>query len=556
MKREQTGRAPSLLDATCEDFVYDLVELSPTLATRIGLEGHDQELQDFSPAYWDKMAERIRDLLADVDALNDNTDESDDEDDFDHVDSLTAAILRDRMIQELDLHHRGEDLRMLNNIDSPIQHIRDALALMPKITAEDLDNVAARLTKVPDALSGYRDSLAEAASQGDVATHRQIDAVISQCEALGGEGSMLERLGVEAESDPVACAKRAFEEMADWLSTELSPMASHDDSVGRDRYEFLSQFFLGRKVDLDETYEWALDRLREVVSQQEQLVRSMFSESTTIHAAFRKLNEEGRYALRTSDELLEWMTDSVREAYAVLQRNCFTIPAGVERLDCAIDPAASGGLSYTPPSDDLVRPGTLWWSMAEGDNILHTWHELTHIFHQGAPGHHVMHATALSQRGDLNLWRRAVYTNAAHDEGWALYAEQLMGEFGYFEEPAMKLGHLDSKRLQLARVIVDIGVHLQKKTPDKTGVWDAQYAKAFLRDNTAMPESRVSFELDRYMGWPGQAPACCVGYRAWLELREAARGRGMSLREFHDEALRLGSMPMDILAEEILGEDR
>ena len=552
MTSEQTGRQPSLLDATCEDFVYDLVALSPTLGTRIGFGGHDHDLQDFSPSYWESVADRVRDLLADVDALNDSTDESDDDDDFDRVDLLTAAILRDRMTQELDMHHRGEHLRMLNNIDSPIQHIREAFALMPTRDAEDIANVESRMSKVPAALAGYRESLAEAASQGDVSTHRQIDAVINQCEALGDEGSMFERLGVSEDSSVVAEAKDAFREMADWLSTELSPVATHEDGVGRERYEFLSQYFLGRKVDLDETYDWAIECLRETVAQQAHLARTMFGETTSVHAAFRKLNEDERYTLHSSDELLDWLAESTRQAYSVLRENCFTIPDGVDRLDCAIDAAGSGGLYYTPPSDDLIRPGTLWWSMPEGMDAPHTWHELTHVFHQGAPGHHVQIATALGQRQTLNLWRRAVYSNAAHAEGWALYAEDLMSEYGYFEDPAEQLGHLDSKRLHFARVAVDIGVHLHKKTPDKTGVWDAQYAKAFLRDNTAMPENRVSFELDRYMGWPGQAPAGCVGYRAWRDLRDAAREKGMSLRDFHDRALRLGSMPMDLLAQAIL----
>lgn len=553
MMSAHTGRTPSLLDATCEDFVYDLVELSPTLGTRIGIEGHDHDLQDFSPQYWDSVAERIRDLLADVDALNDSTDESDDEDDFDKVDTLTVASLRDRMLQELDLHHRGEDLRMLNNVNSPVQLIRDSLTLMPKGSQHDIDNLESRLSKVGQALSGYRESLAEAASQGDVATHRQIDAVISQCEALGDEGSVLETLGVDPEAPVVLEARQAFQDMADWLSTELSPMAPHEDGVGRDRYEFLAQFFIGRKVDIDETYAWALDNLKEVVSAQVELAHSMFGESTSVHAAFRKLNEDERYTLRDSEEILSWMAETTRQAYAVLDGDCMTVPDPVRRLDCAIDTAGADGLRYTAPSDDMLRPGTLWWSLPEGKDALHTWRELTGIFHRGAPGHHIQIATALCQRDELNLWRRAVNTNAAHAEGWALYAEKLMDENGYFDDPALRLGHLDSMRLQLTRVVLDIGVHLHKKTPDGTGVWDAQYAKAFMRDNTTMTESKVSFELDRYMGWPGQASACAVGYRAWLKLRDAAVEQGMSLRDFHDRALRLGSMPMNLLADEVLG---
>ena len=114
------------------------------------------------------------------------------------------------------------------------------------------------------------------------------------------------------------------------------------------------------------------------------------------------------------------------------------------------------------------------------------------------------------------------------------------------------MGLLDSLRMRLARVAVDIGVHLGKKTPDGTGHWDASYAKAFLRDNTAMNEQNLGFELDRYMGWPGQATSYALGYRDWMDLREKAREKGMTLREFHDKALRLGSMPMDMLAREVL----
>ena len=138
-------RQPSLLDATCEDFVYDLAELSPTVATTLGIPGHDDQLQDFSPEHWGALADRIRDLIADVDALNDGTDSSDDEDDFDSVDYVTGAILRDRMAVELDLHHSGEDLRMLNNVTSPVQVIRNCLTVMPKETQEDLDNLRSRL---------------------------------------------------------------------------------------------------------------------------------------------------------------------------------------------------------------------------------------------------------------------------------------------------------------------------------------------------------------------------------------------------------------------------
>ena len=200
----------------------------------------------------------------------------------------------------------------------------------------------------------------------------------------------------------------------------------------------------------------------------------------------------------------------------------------------------------------MIRPGTMWWSVPEGQETFHTWQEMSTVFHEGVPGHHLQHGYALLNRSELNLWRRSVCWNSAHGEGWALYAEHLMEDHGFFEDPGYRMGLLDSRRLRLARVMVDIGVHLGKCTPEGTGTWDAQYAKAFLRDNTAMPEANLAFELDRYMGWPGQAPSYALGYKDWVDLRRQAMAQGMTEHEFHVKALKLGSMPMDMLTNEVL----
>ncbi|WIM73464.1 DUF885 family protein [Corynebacterium suedekumii] len=110
------------------------------------------------PDYWGAVADRTREMIADVDAFDDGTDESDDEDDFDEVDHVTAAVLRDRLCLDLDLHHHGENLAMLNNIASPVQTIRDTLILMPSDTPEQIDAIRSRLSKVEAALAGYRES--------------------------------------------------------------------------------------------------------------------------------------------------------------------------------------------------------------------------------------------------------------------------------------------------------------------------------------------------------------------------------------------------------------
>ena len=547
----QPAREPSLLDASCDNFLADLAKLSPTDATEWGIEGYEGDLQDFSPDYFTAVADRTREMVADLDALDDSTDESDDDDDFDDVDYVTAAVLRDRLCLELDLHHHGEDIRNLNNIASPVQTIRDTLLLMPHDTAEQKDAIRSRLSKVEAALQGYRESLVEAANQGMVPPTRQINEVIGQCNALADASSMLDELGLEEGNAEVESAKTAFDDFSGWLSAELQPSSSNEDAVGRERYARFSKLFVGDSVDLDEAYEWGLHRLQEIHAEQLKLAEELYGPGTALRTAVRKLNADERYQLHGTDALVEWMQGVADKVISNLNGTYFDIPEQIQTIECKIDPAGTGGIFYTQPTEDFSRPGRMWWSVPAGQEIFHTWQELTTVHHEGAPGHHLQIGTALLE-SDLNSWRRNACWNSGHGEGWALYAEQLMAELGYLEDPGYRMGLLDSQRLRAARVVVDIGLHLGKKMPDGSGIWDKAHMKSFMRENTAMDDANLAFEVNRYLGWPGQAPSYAIGGRLWHKTRDDAVAQGMTPREFHSEALALGSIPMSILRETIL----
>ncbi|AHI21499.1 DUF885 domain-containing protein [Corynebacterium vitaeruminis] len=545
-------RTPSLLDASCESYILDLAELSPTQATAWGIAGYDGELQDYSPEYFDAVAERTREMIADVDALNDGTDCCDDDDDFDDVDVVTAKVLRDRLCLELSMHHHGEDIRELNNLASPVQDIRDTFLLMPQDTDEDLDAIASRLSKVPAALTGYRESLRLAASLGKVAAERQVDAVVKQCRELAEPGSMLEKLGLDAGHAAVTQAKQAFGEMSEWLGDNLAAQAPRTDGVGRERYQRFSHHFVGVSVDLDEAYAWGLDRLREIVGKQEAIASELYGAGTSVREAMTRLNDEPRYTIHGTAALREWMQETADQVIAQLDGTHFDIPEPVRDIEAMIDPAGTGGIFYTPPSDDFSRKGRMWWSVPKGQETFHTWQELTTVFHEGVPGHHLQCGQAITERENLNLWRRQACWNSGHGEGWALYAEQLMADIGFNDDPGTLMGLYDAQRLRAARVVLDIGVHLGKKTPEGSGCWDATYAKYFLRENTAMDEANLAFELDRYLGWPGQAPSYALGQRLWEELRDDALAQGLDLKQFHARALSYGSIPLSILREQVL----
>jgi uncharacterized protein (DUF885 family) len=227
----------------------------------------------------------------------------------------------------------------------------------------------------------------------------------------------------------------------------------------------------------------------------------------------------------------------------------------MQRLECRIAPTQSGGIYYTAPSDDFSRPGRMWWSVPPSVTTFNTWREKTTVYHEGVPGHHLQAGQAVFARDTLNRWRRLAVWVSGHGEGWALYAERLMADLGFLDDPGDRLGMLDGQRMRAARVVVDIGVHLGLEAPAEWGggTWDEAKAWPFLLANVNMPEAFLRFELNRYLGWPGQAPSYKVGQRLWeqtraeLEQAALARGESLDLKAFHARALGLGSVGLDVL---------
>jgi uncharacterized protein (DUF885 family) len=130
-----------------------------------------------------------------------------------------------------------------------------------------------------------------------------------------------------------------------------------------------------------------------------------------------------------------------------------------------------------------------------------------------------------------------------------------MEQLGYLDDPADRLGMLDGQRMRAARVVLDIGVHLGKPRLDGTGVWDAEYALDFMRRNVNMSDQFVQFEVNRYLGWPGQAPSYKVGQRIWEQVRDevrAAEGEAFSFKDFHKRALDMGGVGLDTLRTALL----
>jgi uncharacterized protein (DUF885 family) len=276
-----------------------------------------------------------------------------------------------------------------------------------------------------------------------------------------------------------------------------------------------------------------------------------------VDAGVEALDADPALTIHGKEAFRDWMQEMADKAVSALAGSQFDIPDAIRRIDCKIAPTTSGGIYYTGPSEDFTRPGAMWWAVPKGVDDFSTWREVTTVYHEGVPGHHLQVAQTAYRRDLLNRWRRFGCWVSGHGEGWALYAERLMAELGYLDEPGPCLGMLDSQALRATRVVVDIGVHLGLGAPDEVGggTWDADKAWRFLRAHTRAEENKLRFELDRYLGWPGQAPSYKVGERIWLRLREEVRqreGDAFDLAAFHRRALDLGSVGLDVLGEALL----
>ncbi|RZI94956.1 MAG: DUF885 domain-containing protein [Microbacterium sp.] len=546
-------RTPTPIDTIADAWVDTAAELSPGLATYIGRFEYNDRLDDLSPEGAERGYEAARAALTSLEAAEP----------VDDVDVVTKADLAGDLRLLIELHEAGSHLRDVNVIASPAQDIRSTFDLMPTDTVDDWSVVSARLKAVPAAIEGYIETLRSGIAQGTVPARRQVTEVVTQIarytadngffatfagDAAPAEGNLPASLARDL-TDNANAARVAYDALASFLGTELAPEAAENDAVGRDLYALHSRRFLGAVIDLDETYEWGIEELARMVAEQESIANEIKAGASVEEAvAFLEADESRK--LHGTEALQKWMQETSDRAVAELGKTHFDIPEPIKRLECMIAPTNEGGIYYTGPTDDFSRPGRMWWSVPEGVTSFDTWRELTTVYHEGVPGHHLQIAQAVYNRSELNSWRRLLAGSSGHAEGWALYAERLMEQLGYLDDPADRLGMLDGQRMRAARVVLDIGVHLGKPRLDGTGTWDADYALEFMRRNVNMSDEFIQFEVNRYLGWPGQAPSYKVGQRIWEQIRDDVaerEGDAFDIKRFHMRALRLGGVGLDTL---------
>jgi len=540
-----------------DSYVEDFAAADPVTATAWGIPGYDDRLTDYSPEGHAARAALSKRALEEMAAAEP----------ADEGERVAKAVFTERVGLSLEIYEAGLEVASLNTIASPVQDVRLVFDLMPTDSPEQWATIATRLGRIPASLDGVRASLLVAADAGNAPALRQVTKVAEQAETwaglAGGDGYFQTLIaGAEAAPETVRAdlergaraAQEAYAELAGFLRAELAPKAKVKDAVGEDVYRLWSRYHIGAALDLREAYEWGWAEFSRIEAEM-RAVAERIKPGATVAEAAAVLDERPRYRVHGRKAFEEWMQGLSDRALSELRDTHFDIPDPLMALECRIaPPGGSVGAYYTGPDEGFSRPGRMWWSVPADKEEFITWREVSVVYHEGVPGHHLQIATAVHQQS-LNRYQRLLSFTSGHAEGWALYAERLMQDLGYLSDDGDLLGMLSDQLFRAGRVIVDLGMHLELEIPAGTGFhegarWTPELGLEFMLTRTVTDEAHVRDEIDRYLGWPGQAPAYKLGERLWREAREDMRrrkGDSFDPKDFHTRALRMGGMGLDTL---------
>ncbi len=545
----------SAVDALSDRFWESVLELDPTTATFYGDERYADRLEDPSPAGRAKVRELMVRTAAEATAIP--------------VEGLSTEerITRDmlRVIGELRVEEDDQGLHQLRVVDQmggPQQLLPQLTQFQPVDTPERLEAFIARLHAYPAFMAANRDILREALGTGLTAPSIVTERTIAQIERMleipideaiipfsvkGASDADRERIR-EVVRDVVYPADEAFLEA---LSGEYRRASRQEPGIwsapnGEALYRTAIRSWTTLEMDPREIHQIGLDELETIEDERREIARAAgFQDDTAGYRA--SLDADDANTPATKDQLVARASEDLERAMAVAPRFFGRLPkAGLDVRPVEEYKERDAPFAYYyPPAADGSRDGIYYANGYDLASRKYTKLAST-TYHEAAPGHHFQIALEM-ENPHLNTFRRlgSRAVGGAYVEGWGLYSERLADEMGLYRSEGERFGMLDAQAWRAARLVVDTGLHALR--------WERQRSIDFLRD-VGLSETDAVIETDRYICWPGQALTYKLGQRQIEKLRRELSERDggqFDLREFHDQVLGHGSLPLATLAREL-----
>jgi len=340
----------------------------------------------------------------------------------------------------------------------------------------------------------------------------------------------------------------AYKKLNDYIENLYIPNAREttgllDNSNGKEEYQYWLNFYTTLDMTPDQIFDLGMREVARIRNEMDSLKTSTGFEGD-LKAFFNYVKTDPKFfPFSTEAEVLdryrsfeERMEPQLKKLFNLVPKAAFEVRATEKFRE------AGANAQYNPPSRDGKRPGIFYETVR--DPKAYNYIDMETLFiHEAIPGHH--YQVALQQEAEIPEFRKS-YWMSAYGEGWALYAESLGSQLGMFTDPYQYLGRLSNDMERAVRCVVDAGMHSKG--------WSREKAIQYILDNQPVTEFVAEQRIERYMVTPGQAVSYKVGEQTIIRLREEARaklGEKFDIREYHDEVLRYGALPLKILEKQI-----
>ena len=330
----------------------------------------------------------------------------------------------------------------------------------------------------------------------------------------------------------------------EYLPKTRESIAAADLPDGKAYYDYLAGYYTTTTLTADEIHSIGLKEVARIRAQMEK-IRQEVGFKGSMGDFFTFLRTDPRFFEKTPQALLTHYRDVAKRIDPELVKVFRTIPRqpyGVRPIPDTVAPDTTTAY-YQPGAADSSRAGFYYVNLYKPETRP-TWEMVPLSLHESVPGHHFQFARSL-ELPDAPMFRRTAYF-VAYSEGWGLYAEQLGFDMGLYDDPYDRMGQLAYEMWRAVRLVVDTGMHAKG--------WSREKAIAFFKENSPKTDQDIVNEIDRYIGDPGQALAYKIGQLKISELRARAKerlGERFDVREFNDEVLATGSVPLQALERHI-----
>ena len=537
----------------------DYLRENPEAATALGDKRYNDRWRDLSPAAVELSLQRNRRYEQRLGAIDTTK--------LSGEDKLSVELLLRVLREEQESAHFKEWEMPLNQIHGIHFELPQMVSSTPFEDAHDYENYIRRLRRVPELFDQLRTVMALGMKDGHMPARLVSEKVLAQVNAIlaigPGDSPFLTPVKKFPESISADDQKRyeqeikaafsqdvvpAYKALANFLETQYIPRSRTDAGVwsipdGNAYYAYCIQRNTTLKMSADQIHQIGLDEVKRDEAAMLVIAKNLgYGDLKSFNAAITanpKLHASSRQqVLDAYRGYLNQMKTKLPEQFGTLPRSDLIVEATPSYTEKQRPPA-----TYEPATVDGKHPGRVVVNTYNYSQIP-LWDAESIAYHEGIPGHHLQFSIAQERENLPDFRKHKEFT--AYTEGWALYAEQLGKDVGFYQDPYSDYGRLEGDIWRAIRLVVDTGLHSRH--------WTRQQVVDYFHDHSSVDETNVQRETDRYIAWPGQALGYKIGQLNLLELRRRAEselGPKFDIKKFHDLILGSGALPLDVLDQHV-----